>query len=171
MNAIEVLSELKINTTSCLRAVQDANHIRFEDNTYRRLIGQLTGSDDVNVGDDEARHTFLYLVEEIVKEQKTDSIDLASAHNKALKFVKANPWATVKPEYTSYYKPKTTVDALGNPRQKKGAKKAKAIKFWNENRGKFNTRKEWIEALMENVGLTEAAASTYHYNLKKGVWK
>ena len=172
MNALEYLAtELNISTNSRLRAVQEAGELAFDPDTYRRVIGELTGSEDVNVGDDEAKFAFMYLVEEIVAGQKTDSIDIASAESKAIKFVKNNPWVLAKPdEDDSYYTPKSTVDALGQPKQKKGAKKIAAIRFWKDNQSKFKNRKEWITALAENIGLTEAAASTYHYNLRKGIW-
>ena len=123
MNALEYLStELNISTNSRLRAVQEAGELEFDPDTYRRVISELTQSEDVNVGDEEAKFTFMYLVEEIVVGQKTDSLDLASAESKAIKFVNANPWAIIKPEYNDYYQPKSTIDALGNPKQKKGAK-------------------------------------------------
>ena len=172
MNALEYLAtELNITTNSRLRAVQEAGELSFNPDTYRKVIGDLIGSNDVNVGDDEAKFTFMYLVEEIVVGQKTDSIDIASAEEKAIKFVQTNRWILAKPdEETSYYKHKSTIDALGQPKQKKGAKKEAALRFWKTNQNKFTTRKEWINALAKHVGLTEAASSTYHYNLRKGIW-
>lgn len=161
-------TELNIDTRSTIRAVQDAGALEFDENTYRRIIGELTGTEDVNVSDDHARHTFMYLVQDVVSGQ---DINLNAAEERAIKYVAKNPWSIIKPEYNNYYEPKSTVDALGQPKQKKGAKKEAAIAFWNANQGKYTSRKEWIEALAENVGLTPAAASTYHHSLKNGLWK
>ena len=156
--AIAYLNDLGIDTTSRVRAIQTANEMKFDGEGYRRMIAELTG-ETPTTDDNHARYTFLYLVQDIVTGQKTDSIDQASI--KAAKYLKENPWVVAKPETTSYYEPKTTVDALGQPKQKKGAKKEAAIKFYKENKDKFTTRKEWIAALAQNIGLTEAAASTY----------
>jgi hypothetical protein len=160
------LNELGIDTTSRIRGVQDAGALSFDENTYRRIIGELTGEEDVNVGDDYARMTFMYLIGDVLE---VGVPNLPTAEAKAIEYVDAHPWILAKPEYE--YEPKSKVDALGQPKQKKGAKKEAAIIFWNANQSKYSTRKEWIKALADNVGLTKAAASTYHHNLKKGIWK
>lgn len=160
----QYLAELGIDTRSRIYAIQDAGALEFDENTYRRIIGELTGTEDVNIGDDYARHTFMYLIDGIMQ----DNPDLSAAEARAIAYVDANRWVLAKPEYE--YEPKQTVDALGQPKQRKGAKKEAAIVFWKSNQGKFTTRKEWIAALADNVGLTEAAASTYHHNLKTGKW-
>lgn len=171
MNALELLQSLDIDTTSRINALRDVKGMNFDREGYIELVHQLTGDNDYSDDDHHARFTALYLVTDIVEGQKTDSIDLASAHEKAVNYLSKNKWVMAERETTSYYKAKTTVDALGNPRQKKGAKKEKAIKFWNNNQGNFSTRKEWVNALMENIGLTQAGASTYYHNLKTGQYK
>jgi hypothetical protein len=170
MNAAEYLkTELNIDITNRVYAVQDAGATEFDADTYRRIIGELSGSDDINVGDDEAKTAFMYMVDNIAT-GLPGNIAYPIAEAKAVKFVEANPWINAKPDFESTYTPKSTVDAVGNPKQKKGAKKAQAIAFWKANQGKFTTRKDWIEALMEAVSLSKGAASTYHYNMKSGVW-
>lgn len=165
-DVINYLADLNIDVSNRIRAVQAAGAVGFDENGYREVIRDLTGRDD-DVADEYTKHTFMYLVDQIAMNGVGD---FDTAYEKAKKYVTKNPWVLAKPEHTSTYVPKSTVDALGNPKQKKGAKKAAAQKFWKENQGKFNTRKEWIEALMEAVGLTRAGASTYYYNLQKGIY-
>jgi hypothetical protein len=169
MDAINYLkTELNIDMSSRIRAVQDAGALEFDENTYRRVIGEMLELDDVNISDDHAKHTFMYIVQDLASGLPAQ---LEVAEEKAIKFVAKNPWEIIKPDYSQYYEPKSTVDALGQPKQKKGAKKDAAIAFWNANQDKNWTRKEWITNLAEAVGLTPAAASTYYYNVSKKVWK
>jgi hypothetical protein len=164
--AITYLQEMNIRTSSRISAVQDAGATRYDAEEYRRILGELTGT-EVECTDDEARYVFMYGVEAVVLGTPVEDI-VGQAKAKATKFVAENKWVLAKPEYD--YEPKNTVDALGKPKQRKGAKKAAAIKFWKDNQDNYTTRKEWIEALSENVGLTAPAASTYHHNLSKGKW-
>lgn len=168
-DATAYLTEMGINMSGRVRAVQTAAELDFDADTYRRIIGELTGDDDVNIGDDEVKFVFRYTVQGIAEGQPVD-IAYGAAVPKGIDYVATHPWVLAKPDYESNYTPKSTVDALGQPKQKKGAKKQAAIKFWKENQGKYTTRKEWIEALADAVGLTSAAASTYHHNLNKGNW-
>lgn len=162
------LNELNIDIThGRVRAVKDAGSLALNGDQYREIINDLTGI-AVDINDKEARYAFLYTVEYLANGMTPD-IALSNALPKAEAFVKNRPW--VFAEINHHYTPKSTVDALGKPKQKKGAKKQAAIVFWKNNQDKYDTRKQWIEALAENIGLTSAAASTYHYNLKKGVWK
>lgn len=161
------LKELGIDTTSRIRGVQDAGALEFDENTYRRIIGELTGEEDINVGDDYARMTFMYLIGDVLE---AGVPNLAAAEEKAVRYVDAHPWILAKPEYEYEYEAKSTVDALGQPKQKKGAKKAAAIAFYTKNKAQNWTRKEWIAQLCEAVGLTPAAASTYFHNMSKGSW-
>lgn len=168
MNAIDYLNtELSLDTTNRFRAIEDAGQLAFNPDTYRRIIGELSGAEEVAVKDDYAKHTFMYLVDNIITGLPGKAA-LEVAVPKAAAFVESHPWVLAKPEVD--YQPTSKVDALGEPKQKKGAKKSAAITFWKENQGNFETRKEWLDALMENVGLTKGAASTYHHNLKKGLW-
>lgn len=168
MDQIAYLADLGINTANRARAIQTAKEVLSDANGCRQVINELTGA-NFDGDDNQAKMTLLYLVQDIVSGQKTDSIDQASM--KANKFITNNPWAFVEPEYKSSYVPKSTVDALGKPKKKKGAKKAAAIKFWNDNQGTYTTRKDWINAIAEHVGLTPAGAATYYHNLKTGQFK
>lgn len=169
MKPIQVLQAHEIPTDSGrVRAVQAAAKLDYDANAYRVVIQDLCGITlQGEVDDDHAKHVFMYLVQDVMDKKNTS---LPFALERANQFIKDRPWVLAKPEPTSSYVPKSTVDALGNPKQKKGAKKAKAIAFWNASQDKYTTRKQWIAALMENVGLTSGAASTYHHNLKTGKW-
>lgn len=169
MKAIEVLQAHEIPTDAGrIRAVQAAAKLEYDNDAYRAVIADICQLDDApEAHDDIARLAFMYLVQDVIDKHNTS---LPFAIERAEAYIADHPWVLAKAEPTSSYVPKSTVDALGKPKQKKGAKKAKAIAFWNANQGKYETRKEWIEALMENVGLTKGAASTYHHNMKKGTW-
>ena len=164
--AVQYLTDMGINMNSRIRAVQDAGALEFDPNTYRRVMAELTGK-EIEVSDDEARYAFMYTVQNLTAGQPVD-IAYDTAVPLARAYISTHPWVLAKPEYE--YEPKNAVGALGQPKQKKGAKKEAAILFWNDNQDKYTTRKQWIEALMEAVGLTKAAASTYHYNLRTGAW-
>jgi hypothetical protein len=164
--ALQYLTDMNIDTSNRIRAVQDAGALEFDANTYRKVMGELTGL-EINVADDTARTAFMYTVQFAVEGQPID-IAYQAAVPKAEDYVAKHPWINAKPDYE--YEPTSRVDALGAPKQKKGAKKEAAIAYWNAHQEDHTTRKEWIEALMENVGLTSGAASTYHHNLKKGAW-
>lgn len=164
---IDLLTSLQINTVSPLRAVQEVRSLDFDEESYKKLVSDLIGR-DVDFSDNYALQVAQYIVQDVVN---GNEIDLEGNIEKAAKFVDSHPWINAeKKESYSSYKPRSTVDCLGNPKQKKGAKKAKAIKFWNENKGKFNSRKEWIVALMEAVDLSKAGASTYYHNLNTGIY-
>lgn len=165
--AIKYLNGLGITTSNRIRAVRDAGELEYDANTYRRVIGELTGL-EVDVQDDEAKYVFMYTVDNIMIGSTVD-MAYANAVPKASKYVATHPWVLVKPDYSTA-STSNKVDALGKPKQKKGAKKAAAIKFWNANKDETWSRKEWIEHLCENVGLTKGAASTYHYNLSRNKW-
>jgi hypothetical protein len=119
-----------------------------------------------------AHYVFAYLVQLIVEDytrteiSNIDSLYL-TAITKAQKFIKTHDWV-FNWELTSNAEPK--LDAAGNVQPAKGDKKVMAKKVWNDNQGKNLTRKEWIELLMKEVGLTSGGASTYHNNLKNGIY-
>lgn len=136
---------------------------------YRTRIAQLTNG-TLSLPDQYARFTYLYLIQNGLKNGQAD---LSCAEKDAKKFIDQNPWIFAKSDSNSELRPRSApkLDASGNPKQRKGAKKDKAIRFYNENKNQSWTRKEWIEKLVENIGLTPAGASTYYANLKAGRYK
>jgi len=133
---------------------------------YNKRICEVLDKDDVSISEKYARHTYLYLIQEGIK---NGVADLAVAEQKARKFVDANPWC-LRSDPDGETKPRK-LDAAGNPKKKKGAKKEMAIGFYNKHRAETWTRKQWIEQLVQHVGLTAAGASTYYANLKAGRYK
>ena len=86
---------------------------------------------------------------------------------KSRKHIGNSPWVVMEWEVEQTGEPK--MDAAGNPKQKKGAKKEMALKVYEANKHNTDlTRQDWIKLLMDEVGMTKAGASTYYANLKKG---
>jgi len=119
-----------------------------------------------------AHYVFSYLVYFLLDDhlktnvRSLDSVYLA-AINKAQKFIETHDWV-FNHELAVNAEPK--LDAAGNVAPQKGDKKVMAKKVWNDNQGKNLTRGQWIELLMNEVGLTKGGASTYHNNLKNGIY-
>jgi hypothetical protein len=116
-----------------------------------------------------ARLVFGYTVQETIKTFNSGIIPSmedvwTDVTTKSAEYIKNHPWS-VKDYTQADGEPK--LDAAGNPKQKKGAKKELAREVWNENKHKEMSRKEWIALLVELVGLTPAGASTYYAGLKK----
>ena len=135
---------------------------------YTTGIKDISGEDYTNDNYDILRKTFAYLVVGVIKElDHTDKLDgkhlLATAEAKATKLVTDNPWMFAKPEA----EPK--LDANGQKKPKKGAKKELAKTVYAEQiDGKGLSRKDAIAILVEEVDMSPAGASTYYANLKKG---
>jgi len=169
--AIDTLHNYDIPTHSFISAVKYLNESEGEilPDLYRYRIKELTDQ-DTQASDETVRWHYLYLVQETVRQSlKSDSIDMNEmfelATTKAETHLKRNPWLTGERKDST---PK--FDAAGNPKKKKGAKREMAISLWKKHKDENKTRKEWIELLVEEVGLTTAGASTYHSNLKSGRW-
>lgn len=183
---LRVITDLGIPTDSIIHAVQ---HIQSQDEThhynifgpysqqqYEEMITEIMGLDVTPSYDSWkiARVYFGYTVQETLCAFNTgDRPDIdelwKTINSRAEYFMKDQPWA-VKEYVTENLDEEQKLDASGNPKQKKGAKKEAAKKIWNNNPDKQQsmTRKEWIALLCEEVGLSPAAASTYYANLKNG---
>jgi len=177
MNAIERLQSQKIPTNSFIQAIHtlSENGVQMPE-VYRSNYAELSGHDMPACLDDHARFHYLYLVQETVRQNmQTGNVNMAEvidlAEERAKSYIAKNPWIFAKPEVGSpnYREPK--MDAAGNPKQKKGAKREKAISLWNKHKDENLTRKQWIELLVAEVGMTPAGASTYHADLKAGRMK
>jgi len=186
---LEVIADYGIPTTSWLEATsyvttadEDIDYQRPGIGTqtkeeYERRVAEVLGLDAVPEYDSQkiARIYFGYTVQETVRNFNSgDRIDMEwlwdDINRRAQTFIVEHPWA-VKEYVSEDEDGEPKLDAAGNPKQKKGAKKELAKKVWEDNADKQTTlkRKEWIALLCEEVGLTPAGASTYYANLKKGV--
>ena len=172
--SIKTLQESGIPVHSFVAAIQYLNdNTPLTDEQYIESISELIeGHNVLQLGDKEhmPRYTYLYFVQELIRESfstdKLDTFDIFSvAMEKARVYIKDNSWAFAVAEEDG--EPK--LDAAGNIKPKKGAKKELAKKVYAEDiEGKELSRKEAIGILMEKVGMTSGGASTYYANLKAG---
>jgi len=177
--AIETLQNYDIPTHSFTAAVKYLNEVEGEvlPELYRDRIKELSGH-DTDATDETIRWHYLYLVQETVRQNlKNGTVDMDElfelATEKANTHLKKNPWMLGSRED----KP-VKLDAAGNPKKKKGAKKEMAIELYkkmvDENNGKFPSRKDAIQRFVDEIGMTPAGASTYVANCKKnfakGAW-
>ncbi len=186
---LEVIADYGIPITSWLDATQyvitadeDIDYQRpgigtLPKEEYEKRVAEVLGLDSIPVYETQkiARVYFAYTVQETVRNFNSgDRIDMEwlwdDINKRATKFMIDSPWA-IKEYVSEDDDGEPKLDAAGNPKQRKGAKKELAKKVWEDNADKQTTmpRKEWIALLCEEVGLTAAGASTYYANLKKGV--
>lgn len=174
---LEVIADLGIPTDNYIAAAMSVNDLSFEKSLFESYIAEIIGMPQAPVfeNDKATRIYFGYTVQETVRAFSTGNVpDMEDVWDtvvaRASNFIEENTWS-VK-EYRDELNEDGTakLDAAGNPKQRKGAKKEQAIKVWNDNADKQDTlsRKEWIALLCEEVGLSTAGASTYYANLKKG---
>jgi len=169
MNAIEKLALIGIPTRSAAAAIQymrDNGWFEKPIEDYKYLIADLGGADFPTDDEREANYTFRYLVQEAINDPELKGKDLVGlAYDKAITFIKNNQYVFAKKEDDAPPK----LDAAGKPKAKKGAKKERAIQVYNEKiKDKITSRKEAIEILVAEAGLTKGGASTYYANLKAG---
>jgi hypothetical protein len=185
---LEVIADYGIPTNSWLDATQyvttadeDISYQRpgigtLPKEEYEKRIAEVLGLDAVPEYESQkiARIYFGYTVQETIRNFQVGVPDMEWLWNdinqRAEKFMIEHPWA-IKEYVNEDEDGEPKLDAAGNPKQRKGAKKELAKKVWADNADKQATmpRKEWIALLCEEVGLTPAGASTYYANLKKGV--
>lgn len=169
MNTIEKLALYGIPTRSAAAAVQhmrDGGWFEKPVEDYRFMIADLGGADAPTEDEYELNYTFRYLVQTAIQDQALRGKDLVEqAYSKAKTFLANNAYVMAKPEADETPK----LDAAGNPKPKKGAKKEMAIRVYNEQiKDKGLSRKDAIKILMDEVGMTSGGASTYYAGLKRG---
>ena len=170
MTAIEIVrKKYELTDESTVRNVQTLCQLEMTEGQYLAAIAELRG-DRHNIvplkdREHQAKYTFRYLVYNLLKTPETPVEELyTKAIADGIKYIDENPWVFAKAEDET--PPKLNADGTVAP--KKGDKKVIAKKLYEDNKGKINTRKEWIALLVKEVGLTEAGASTYYANLKNG---
>ena len=180
-NPIEVIARYGVDTTSYLRAINQfcdserpilLNQTGYE-NGIREIIGENRSFSFEN--EKEARIYFLYVVQETIRIfARGETLVMAEvwqeASRRAKTFTATNPW-TIKE-----YLPEQTdeIEVVGEdgtvqrkPKQRKGAKKQMAESLYKEMNDGVNDRPTIIDALISEVGLTKAGATTYFHNLRK----
>ena len=171
---LEVIAELGAPTDSFVQAVgyfTDRPLKRKEE--YERLYGEIIGIEGgVKFDTDQiARFHFLYAVQETVRTAGVGTLDMEAIAGEVAARVKA--FEAKHPEsfmdFDTDPDGETKVDAIGNPKQRKGAKKELAMEVYrNEIYGTSMSRKDAIALIAERVGMSMGGASTYYQNCKAG---
>ena len=169
--AIEQLEAYEIPTSSYVAAIQYINNRpELTDADYLLRIEQLVGYSVEITAEHMPRYVYLYLVQEIIRaSQQSEDFRAVNvyevAYKRAEEFLKENPYIFATSDDTKPVK----LDAAGNVKPKKGAKKELAKKVYKEHiEGKGLSRQDSIAIIMEKVGMTSGGASTYYANLKSG---
>jgi hypothetical protein len=170
---IEVISGFGSPTNSYLAAIQ---FFREERNTlskeeYEDAIAKIIGADTAPSfrNEKESALHFLYVVQETVRAFNSGVIpDMAEiwelAQNRVKYMIECSPWA-IK-EYTSAETSNINVPNAA-PKRKKGAKKDLADTLYRKMNDGKNDRIAIIAALIDEVGMSKAGATTYFHNLRK----
>ena len=173
MDMFKVLHSYRIDTHNKYRAIELTGSLDLNPDGYRRLIGELVGQTDVNIGDDEAKHTAMYLVDALFDPEADSSLDRAQERAQAL--LARYPHLLVKDESTEdNTNVRTNADgvvlgATGKPR--KGYKKQAATELWHKHKNEITERKDWIALFCKEIsGMDKAVANTYLHNFEKGKW-
>lgn len=169
---LEIIKGFGAPTNSFIAAI---HHFKFERNPLSKRdcessIAQIIGAEQTPSysNDKEANLYFLYVVQETVREFNKGHIpDMADvwveAQARARRFIEENPWS-IRDYATEEGSP---VDVDGQPKQKKGAKKDQAEDLYRKMNDGKNDRNAIIQALVDEVGMSKAGATTYFHNLKK----
>ncbi len=170
MSALDKIAAERIPTTSPNAAIQhmrDTGWFEKSSDDYKFHIANIGGASAPTEDERELNYTFRYLVTGIIGGRVAAGKSLVQdSLERAKKFIANNSYVFAQPEIDSVPK----LDAAGNIKPKKGAKKEMARKAYDEQiRNKDISRKDAIAILVEAVGLTPAGASTYYANLKKGL--
>jgi len=184
--SIELIKEWGLPTNDPVTLVQAAkNHDPFNGRHYsvaldlEQLADRITQLIGKTPELENIKHGYLvygYALQETLRGERTGDDLYKDVIRRTNDLIKQSPWST---KIYDTYKPdddgKPKVDALGKPKQAKGAKRKKAIavyrEFENQAAQEKWSRSKWIELLMEKVGMTKAGASTYYAGLKKGTMK
>ena len=168
MEVLNILRSYHIPVNSYIAAIQYLNDKgTLSTSEYVRRVEEITGHENISLDKKYARHIYLYLVQEVIRESyHTDIFDMERIMNvatgSAIHFVDNNP------EIFAEKKELIKHDHEGNPKAKKGVKKELSKQVYLEQiKGKGISRKQAIEIFVKEVKMTPAGASTYYANCKK----
>jgi len=160
---LEVLNDLGAPTHSYIRTVQFFSEKEWTHKQYERTIAKILGVPKIPPFDTnkEARLYFLYLTQETVKAflgQDVPDMDVVwdKAVNDAKIFITDHPWCVM--DYTSNTDGETP---------SKGAKKDRAQELYLSMNDGTHDRHAVIQALIDEVEMTKAGATTYFHNLRE----
>ncbi|MEM4258085.1 MAG: hypothetical protein QXL17_02900 [Candidatus Thermoplasmatota archaeon] len=177
-NPITVLEKYCVNTQDYTRAVQDVRVLWSTGKQYRDAIVELVGDvSEVGSFDDlTAKYFYLYLVQNIVRNELDPSLIVNEAFQSALKMVdrlrNGDMQYALGLEDNAILNGAVAVNENGETVSvrsgRKGEKKDRAIQLYSENKDKLS-RNEMIELFMKELDMSKAGATTYVYNCKKEV--
>jgi len=173
---LEIIAGYGVSTTSYIRAIQEFNDLErpivLRKAQYEQGIADIIGGDHPPSysNEKEAKIYFLYVVQETIRAYGTGVIpDMAevweNAQIRAKKMIENQPWA-IK-DYFTEDDGEPKLDATGNPKKRKGAKKDEAEALYRRLNDGTNDRTAIIDALINEVGMSKPGATTYFHNLKK----
>jgi len=167
MHLIQKLRDLSIPVSSPVKAIQYLNSredMKLEQ--YNNIVSELTDSTTSFENQRQAKYSFLYLVQNIIKKSNnTNVLDtkmlLSESTFQAKNYIQNNPWVFAQAEVV------TKVDSNGKPKRKKGAKQIAALEIYKANINE--DKKVIIQMFMDELDMSKAGATTYFYNAKKQV--
>lgn len=176
---LEVIASYDIPTDSIIRAARVAGELYLNQSQFERAIAEIVGSDTPPAYSNlkESRMYFRYTVQETVRAFLGGDVpDMENvwrdSQQRAQAFISANPWCikdfiSETNGVDEFGSPRLKTDARGNPKMKKGAKKELALALYLRMNDGANDRSAIIQALMDEVSMTKAGATTYFHNMKK----
>jgi hypothetical protein len=172
---LEIIGAYGVSTTSFIKAIQEFNDperpIFLSKTQYERGIANIIGGDHppLYANEKEARIYFLYVIQETIRafQHGIPEMDQVweEAQRRAKAMIERQPWAVKDYNTTEDGEPK--MDAVGNPKKRKGAKKEEAEALFRQMNDGTNSRTTIIAALVDEIGMSKAGATTYFHNLKK----
>lgn len=171
MTALEILKtkyQLPVHS-NCLTG-QEVGAWALNEQQWIDIVAELRGCKDKLeplAGEHTTKYVARYFIQNIVKAELADKVlnldnIYTSSVQEATQYIDQNPWVFAQLEA------EVKLNADGTPAPKKGDKKVIAKDVYEKNKDKGLARKQWIELLVKEVGLTPAGASTYYANLKSG---
>lgn len=171
---LEVLEEFFIPTHSFIAAVTHLSNLEekagwWRQDEYEEFTAEIIGLTPHPRFENQraARLYFHYTVQETVRAFINAAGELpdmeevwADVGRRVKGFIAANPWSIKEFDGEQ-------TDENGNIKPKKGEKKEQALSLYKKMNDGKTTRTSIINALMEEVGMTKAGATTYFHNLKK----
>jgi len=168
MSILEKIKDSGIPTNTPGAAIQymrDYGLMELPTEEYRERITVLTNIDAHTSDEDELNFLYRYIIAGAIDGETNMERLVQSALEKSKTFIANNEFVFARPEENQAPK----LDAAGNVKPKKGAKKDLAIKVYNEQiKDKGLSRKEAIQIIMDEVKMSSGGASTYYANLKSG---
>lgn len=163
---LDIIAGYGVSTTSYIRAIQELNapgRLFNSQLKYEQEIAKIVGSDHPPSFSsfNEARICFLYIVQETIRSSLVGIPDMDSiwvdSQQKTKRLIEKQPW--IVKEYDNSESANSSRGTL--------SKKDRAERLYKEMNTGDNDRSSIIEAMVSEIGLSKAGATTYFHNFKK----